>query len=82
MIASVCDADLTPPAKLPELECIINCTNDTNQLVAPRSLDSWETLLNAAKMQKRVPLLEVAKTVSLGQMPQIFTTENAAAILL
>ena len=72
MMTSICDADLTPPPKLPKLECIIHCTDDDDQLVAPQSLDSRETLFNAAKIRKHVPLLEVVKTVSLGQTPQIF----------
>ena len=72
MMASTCDADLTPPLKLSKLECIIHCTDDDEQLVAPQRLDSWETLLNAAKIRKHVPLLEVVKTVFLGQIPQIF----------
>ena len=68
----ICEADLTSPPKLLKLECIIHCTDDDNQLVAPQSLDSWETLLNAAKIRKHVPLLEVVKTAFLGQIPQIF----------
>ena len=51
--------------------CIIHLCDDKSDLVTPKDLLSWESLLKAAKIRSYVPLLEVANQKP-GQIPEVF----------
>lgn len=60
------------PKKGAQTDCIIHCSDeDTSTLVSPQDLDSWKTLLRAAEIRQHAPLLDIAKDLEEGQMPQV-----------
>lgn len=77
-----------PPPKRPRLKCIIHCSDDTDNLITPKSVDSWNTLLRAAQIRQHDPILELAKDTPEGEIPalnyhrkcrSIFTMKKALA---
>ena len=40
-------------------DCLIHCTNSTGALVTLDSLESWQTLLNAARIRNHLRILEI-----------------------
>ena len=61
---------LTDRPKRPRQEkCIIHMSEDDGNLVTPKDIDSWKTLLKAADIRNYKPVLEVAKTVEEGAIP-------------
>ena len=64
--------------------CMIHCTDDSTPLVSIQSLQSWETILNAAQIRKDMRVLKVAKQLDDNVFPkikyhrkQIFTMESS-----
>ena len=51
-----------PKRKKPS-EYIIHCTESSDVLIQPKSLESWKTLLAAAATQSHNELLEVARNI-------------------
>jgi len=43
-----------------------------NNLVSLRDLDSWNTLLRAARLRQHTLLLDIAATLSEGEIPIVF----------
>ena len=43
-----------------------------SNLVSPRDLDSWNTLLRAARLRQHTSLLDLAATLSEGEVPIVF----------
>eukprot|EP00058_Branchiostoma_floridae_P000977 XP_002586465.1 hypothetical protein BRAFLDRAFT_106667 [Branchiostoma floridae] len=61
-------------AKRPRLDCVIHCSpNDETEskLISPQSIDSWKTLLRAAEIRNYTPVIELAKSLSEGEIPDI-----------
>ena len=54
-----------------EEKCIIHCCKDTGELATLKDLESWKTLLNAATIRNHEPILEIAKTLEEGELPQV-----------
>ena len=52
--------------------CIIHCTDDNTDLICPRDEESWQTLKNAAEIRNHQSLIEIAKNVSEGEIPEIY----------
>lgn len=52
-------------------DCIIHCTNSSDELVTIQSLESWKTLLNAATIRQHHAVLQVASTLAEGVVPDI-----------
>ena len=51
-------------------QCIIDMCEDVSNLITPKDIDSWKTLLKAADIQNCKPgVLEAAKTVDKGAIP-------------
>ena len=42
-------------------DCMIHCTNSTDALVTLESMESWQTLLNAARIRNYQRLLELSQ---------------------
>ena len=40
-------------------DCIIHCTNSSDTLIQPKSLESWKSLVAAANFQQHTAILEV-----------------------
>ena len=79
------------PSKRPRLTCIIHCSDDTDNLITPKSVDSWNTLLRAAQIRQHDPILELAKDTPEGEIPalnyhrkcrSIFTMKKAPADII
>ncbi|KAG0715097.1 hypothetical protein GWK47_012734 [Chionoecetes opilio] len=56
--------------KRARIDCIIHCS-DSDALVSPQDLDSWNTLLRAAEIRQHDPVLEAAKGLEEGGIPHI-----------
>ena len=54
--------------------CIIHVesVDPGSNLVSPRDLDSWNTLLRAARLRQHTSLLDLAATLSEGEVPIVF----------
>ncbi|KAG0712349.1 hypothetical protein GWK47_018680 [Chionoecetes opilio] len=58
--------------KRARIDCIIHCSDDdSDALVSPQDLDSWNTLLRAAEIRQHDPVLEAAKGLEEGGIPHI-----------
>ena len=56
-------------------QCMIHhpeAKEDDQQLISPKTYDSWLTLLEAAKVRNHTPTLEIAKEVEGQEIPKIF----------
>ena len=54
------------------IDCIIHCSDDDSDvLVSPQDLNSWNTLLRAAEIRQHDPVLEAAKGLEEGEIPHI-----------
>ena len=51
--------------------CIIHCTDASDNLVSLQSIDSWEVLLKAASIRQHEAVLKVASSLPEGVMPNI-----------
>lgn len=54
--------------------CIIHyaaCDKEDERLVSPKDINSWLALLEAAKVRKHQPVLDVAKTVDENHIPNV-----------
>lgn len=53
--------------------CIVHTTDDDAHcnLTSPRDMDSWSTLLRAARLRQHQPILTVAGGLQKGELPQI-----------
>ena len=51
------------PQRKKASECIIHCTDSSDVLIQPKSLESWKTLLAAAATQSHNELLELARNI-------------------
>ena len=65
-------------------QCIIHCTEEkgttTSNLVSPKDLTSWKTLVRAAKIRNHTKLLEVANSTPEGEIPKISYHRNCRSI--
>ena len=57
------------PKRPRQEQCIIHTSEDDSNLVTPKDIDSWKTLLKAADIRNYKPVLEAAKTVEEGAIP-------------
>ena len=48
------------PKRSKKSDCIIHCTDSSDVLVQPKSLESWKSLLAAATIQQHTAILEIA----------------------
>lgn len=71
--ADCLDGVMEPSArKKARIDCIIHCSeDDSDALVSPQDLDSWNTLRRAAEIRQHAPVLEVAKGLEEGEIPRI-----------
>jgi len=44
-----------------------------SNLVSSRDLDSWNTLLRAARLRQHTPLLDIATTLSVAKIPIVLS---------
>ena len=51
--------------------CIIHCTDASDDLVSLQSIDSWEVLLKAATIRQHEAVLKVASSLPKDVMPDI-----------
>ncbi|XP_050710239.1 uncharacterized protein LOC126995010, partial [Eriocheir sinensis] len=66
------DIKLQLPRKRPRSDCIIHCSDGScDILVSPKDLDSWNTLLRAAEIRQHSGILEIAKILEDGQVPEV-----------
>ena len=70
------------PTKRPCLECIIHCCDDEkgSRLVSPQSLDSWNSLVNAARIRKHAPILDLMKELVEGEIPPVYYHRKCRSI--
>ncbi len=70
------------PTKRPRLECIIHCCDDEegSRLVSPQSLDSWNSLVNAARIGKDAPILDLMKELAEEEIPSIYYHRKCRSI--
>ena len=47
------------PKRPTKADCIIHCTNSSDALIQPNSLESWKSLVAAADFQQHAAILEV-----------------------
>ena len=47
------------PKRPKKADCIIHCTNSSDALIQPNSLESWKSLVAAADFQQHAAILEV-----------------------
>ena len=61
------------PSKRLRMDRLIHCYDQEtdSKPVSPQSLDSWNTLLNAARMRKYA-LLDLAKHLADGEIPAVY----------
>lgn len=50
-------------------QCIIHISEDESNLITPKDIDSWQTLLKTADIRNYKPVLASAKTVEEGAIP-------------
>lgn len=65
-------ASCTNPPKQACMDCFIHCSNDDSKLVNPENFKSWTTLVNAAKIRNNAPVLELAKDLPEGKVPEVY----------
>ena len=66
--------DSCVPAKRRRLDCVIHCSpNDETEskLISPQNINSWKTLITAAEIRNHTPILELAKKLSDGEVPDV-----------
>ena len=66
------DPDSNPKRPRASVDCIIHCTNDNEKLVSPQSVESWNTLVRAARIRKHSPILQLAEETAEGDIPQVY----------
>ena len=47
------------PKRPKKINCIIHCTDSSDVLIQPNSLESWKSLVGAANFQQHTAILEV-----------------------
>ena len=52
-------------------DCIIHCSDSTNKLVSPESLESWNVVLRAAEIRNHKAVLDVAKEIDSSSDPDL-----------
>ena len=63
---------ITLPKKRLRTDCIIHCCDaDSDALVSLKDLDSWKTLLSAAEIRQHAPLMDIAKGLEEGKIPEV-----------
>ena len=66
------DPDSNPKRPRESVDCIIHCTNDNEKLVSPQSVESWNTLVRAARIRKHSPILQLAEETAEGDIPEVY----------
>ena len=66
------DPDSNPKRPRVSVDCIIHCTNDNEKLVSPQSVESWNTLVRAARIRKNSPILQLAEETAEGDIPEVY----------
>ena len=59
------------PPKLARMDCLIHCSEDDSKLMMPQDFKSWSTLFNAVKIRNNAPVLELAKELAEGKVPEV-----------
>lgn len=59
------------PAKRARLDCVIHCSSSDEELVSPKDIESWRTLLTAAEVRHHKPILDIAKDLPHGTIPGV-----------
>ena len=62
------------------MDCLIHCSDDTSTLLAPTNLESWNALLRAATIRGYTPILNLAKDLPEGRMPDILYHRKCRSI--
>ena len=59
--------------KRARLECLIHCSLEDHDsiLLSPKNIESWNTLITAAKIRQHAPILDIAKDLPDGVIPQV-----------
>ena len=60
--------------------CAIHCTDDTSELVSPRDVDSWKTLVRAAEIRNHADLMGLARTTPEGEVPRVWYHRKCRSI--
>ena len=60
----------------------IHCSDETGNLISLKDLDSWKTLLDAAVTRNHEGILDIAKTLKEGELPQILYHKKCRAIVM
>jgi len=71
------------PTKRQRMEpevCAIHCTDDTSELVLPRDVDPWKTLVRAAEIRNHADLVGLARTTPEGEVPRIWYHRKCRSI--
>lgn len=58
------------------MECLIPCTVSEEKLTKFNFLPSWETLVNAARIRKFVPILKILEETEPNILPDIWYHRN------
>ncbi len=66
------DPNSNPKRPRVSVDCIIHCTNDNGKLVSPQSVESWNTLVRAARIRKHGPILQLAEETAEGDIPEVY----------
>ena len=61
-------------------KCIIHCTDDSSDLVNPKDVESWKTLLQAAQIRNYQEIVELSKSLSKGEVPLIYYHRKCRSI--
>uniref|UniRef100_UPI00358F0FB3 uncharacterized protein n=1 Tax=Myxine glutinosa TaxID=7769 RepID=UPI00358F0FB3 len=59
------------PKKRARFQCVIHCSDDDSNLISPQNFESWKTLLRAAEIRQHASLLDIAKGLCEGEIPQV-----------
>ena len=69
-----------PQPKRPRIDCLIHCSDDDSNLVAPKDPDSWDTLLRAAEIRGHRPILDLAEDLPEGSIPSVLYHRKCRSI--
>lgn len=57
--------------KRARLGCIIHCSSSDEELISPKNINSWKTLLRAAEIRQHAPILQLAKGLPDDAIPAV-----------
>ncbi|KAM9333381.1 uncharacterized protein KZ484_018411 isoform 1-T2 [Pholidichthys leucotaenia] len=62
------------------LDCIIHCSSSDEELVSPKDINSWKTLLRAAEIRQHAPILDLAKGLPDDAIPAVAYHQKCRSI--